>query len=233
MLITRIAKIVMCLVLAVFCLLIAYDNIVDYNANYEFVQHVLSMDTTFPGNELRYRAITNPTLWRIVYALIIIAEGLTGVLFLAGVIQMTRALHASGAEFNRAKAYAIAAGRIPRVVLRFHGGRRRVVRHVAVQDLERPGCGIPLLHIGARRADLSQSGRSGPACGRQAGRAFVVTERQVIEDLLEELYAARVRGDLDAVARLFAANATFQIAGTDDASPMPTSRSAISPLSRC
>ena len=47
-------------------------------------------------------------------------------------------------------------------------------------------------------------------------------DRQVIEDLLEELYAARVRGDLDAVARLFAANATFQIAGTDDASPMPT-----------
>ena len=54
MLITRLAKIVMCLVLAVFCLLIAYDNIADYNANYEFVQHVMSMDTTFPGNELRY-----------------------------------------------------------------------------------------------------------------------------------------------------------------------------------
>ena len=53
MLITRLAKIVMCLVLAVFCLLIAYDNIADYNANYEFVEHVLSMDTTFPGNELR------------------------------------------------------------------------------------------------------------------------------------------------------------------------------------
>lgn len=48
-----------------------------------------------------------------------------------------------------------------------------------------------------------------------------MTERQAIEDLLEELYAARVRGDLDAVARLFAANATFQVAGTDDASPMP------------
>ena len=52
MLITRIAKIVMCLVLAVFCLLVAYDNVADYNANYEFVQHVMSMDTTFPGNEL-------------------------------------------------------------------------------------------------------------------------------------------------------------------------------------
>ena len=49
-----------------------------------------------------------------------------------------------------------------------------------------------------------------------------MTDRQVIEDLLEELYAARVRGDLDAVAKLFAPNAIFQVAGTDDASPMPT-----------
>lgn len=108
MLITRYAKMVMSLVLAAFCLLVTFDNITDYGTNYLFVQHVMSMDTTFPGNELRYRAITNPTLWRIFYALIIIAEGLTGALFLAGVIQMTRALHASGAEFNRAKAYAIA-----------------------------------------------------------------------------------------------------------------------------
>jgi ketosteroid isomerase-like protein len=49
-----------------------------------------------------------------------------------------------------------------------------------------------------------------------------MTGRQVIEDLLEEFYAARVRGDLDTVAKLFAANATFQVAGSDDASPMPT-----------
>jgi ketosteroid isomerase-like protein len=48
-----------------------------------------------------------------------------------------------------------------------------------------------------------------------------MTGRQAIENLLEEFYAARVRGDLDAVAKLFAANATFQIAGSDRASPMP------------
>jgi predicted small integral membrane protein len=108
MLITRITKIVMCLGLAVFCLLVTLDNLADYNANYEFVQHVLSMDTTFPGNELRYRAITNPTLWRLTYASIIIAEGLAGALFLAGAVQMVRARQAPGVEFNRAKAYAIA-----------------------------------------------------------------------------------------------------------------------------
>jgi ketosteroid isomerase-like protein len=45
-----------------------------------------------------------------------------------------------------------------------------------------------------------------------------MTDRQAIEDLLEEFYAARVRGDLKAVAKLFAANATFQVAGSDQAS---------------
>ena len=110
MLITRLAKILMCLALALFCLLVAYDNTADYGTNYVFVQHVLSMDTTFPGNELLYRSITDPLVWKIAYALIIAAEGLTGVLFLTGVSRMWRARNAPGADFNRAKSYAIAGG---------------------------------------------------------------------------------------------------------------------------
>jgi predicted small integral membrane protein len=88
MLITRYAKIVMCVCLAAFCLLVAFDNLTDYGTNYLFVQHVLSMDTTFPGNALMYRSITNPVLWRLAYAMIIAAEGTTGVLFLAGAIRL-------------------------------------------------------------------------------------------------------------------------------------------------
>ena len=60
MLITRLAKIAMCLALALFCLLVAYDNVADARWNYEFVQHVMSMDTTFPDNTVMYRAVTNP-----------------------------------------------------------------------------------------------------------------------------------------------------------------------------
>ena len=37
---------------ALFALLVAFDNLVDYGSNYEFVRHTLSMDTTFPGNAL-------------------------------------------------------------------------------------------------------------------------------------------------------------------------------------
>jgi predicted small integral membrane protein len=112
MLITRYAKIIMSLVLAAFCLLVAFDNITDYGTNYLFVQHVLSIDTTFPGNALMYRSITNPVLWKIVYAAIIAAEGVTGILFLAGAIRLFQVRTAPAAMFNDAKVYVIAAATV-------------------------------------------------------------------------------------------------------------------------
>ncbi len=73
----RIAKAIMVASLALFALLVAFDNLTDYNTNYAFVRHVLSMDTTFPGNGLLYRRITSPALWQAGYAVIIAGESLT------------------------------------------------------------------------------------------------------------------------------------------------------------
>jgi predicted small integral membrane protein len=56
----RITKVIMVASLALFALLVTFDNLTDYDTNYAFVSHVLSMDTTFPGNALMYRAITSP-----------------------------------------------------------------------------------------------------------------------------------------------------------------------------
>lgn len=109
MLITRYAKMVMSLVLASFCLLVTFDNITDYGTNYLFVQHVMSMDTTFPGNALMYRSITNPAVWRAAYAAIIAAEGITGLLFLFGAFRLFQLRKAEAAEFNAGKAYVIGA----------------------------------------------------------------------------------------------------------------------------
>jgi predicted small integral membrane protein len=109
MLITRYAKIIKSLVLAAFCLLVTFDNITDYGTNYLFVQHVMSMDTTYPGNALMYRSITSPVLWRAAYAAIIASEGITGVLYFAGAIRLFQARNSPAAEFNRAKTYVIAA----------------------------------------------------------------------------------------------------------------------------
>ena len=108
MLITRLAKIVMCLALAGFCLIVTFDNIADPHSNYQFVQHVMSMDTTFPGNRLMHRAVTDPGAWQLTYALIIATEALSGVLFLVGSFRMWQARLAPAENFQRAKAYVIA-----------------------------------------------------------------------------------------------------------------------------
>jgi predicted small integral membrane protein len=120
MLIIRYAKIVMTLCLAVFCLLVAFDNVTDYGTNYLFVQHVMSMDTTYPGNALMYRSVTNPALWTLCYWLIIAAEAAAGILFLAGAIRLFQLRHAPGAVFNEAKALAV-AGAVAAFLLWFLG----------------------------------------------------------------------------------------------------------------
>jgi predicted small integral membrane protein len=108
MFIIRLAKIVMVAALAAFAFVVTYDNIVDYGSNYEFARHVLSMDTTFPGNALMDRAITDPRTWRAAYAAIIAAEGLTCLLLSIGALSLLMRLRATADTFNRAKIWAVA-----------------------------------------------------------------------------------------------------------------------------
>jgi predicted small integral membrane protein len=104
----RLAKICLSLMLAAFAGIVTFDNLVDYGSNYLFVQHVLSMDTTFSHNALLSRATSNPLWWQWGYGLIIAGEGATCVLLALGALALWRARRASGAAFNRAKACATA-----------------------------------------------------------------------------------------------------------------------------
>jgi predicted small integral membrane protein len=108
MVVTRLAKVALIAALAAYALIVAYDNVVDYGSNYEFVRHVLSMDTTFAGNTLKHRAITDEAVWKAAYALIIAVEWLTGLLLTVGAIALLRKLTAPAAAFDRAKAWAVA-----------------------------------------------------------------------------------------------------------------------------
>ncbi len=47
-----------------------------------------------------------------------------------------------------------------------------------------------------------------------------MTDRDAIDGLLRGLYAARLRGDLDAVCKAFSDDAVFQIAGAGQVSPV-------------
>jgi predicted small integral membrane protein len=104
----RLAKVATVAALAAFALIVAYNNVVDYDSNYQFVRHVLSMDTIFPDSVLRSRAIDNETLWRAAYALIIATEALTGLLLALGAVKLLGRLRASANVFNHAKHWAVA-----------------------------------------------------------------------------------------------------------------------------
>jgi predicted small integral membrane protein len=100
----RLAKVAMTLSLAAFALLVAFTNVTDYGGNWPFVQHVLSMDTTFRSPAVAYRAIDDPRLWTLGYRAIIAGEALTGLLFSVAGVRMLVALRAPASDFNRSKA---------------------------------------------------------------------------------------------------------------------------------
>jgi predicted small integral membrane protein len=104
----RLTKAALITSLAAYALIVSFDNIADYDSNYEFVRHVLSMDTTFPGNALMHRAITDKNVWTAAYALIIAAEGLTGLLLAIGALVLLVRVRAPAVIFNGAKVWAVA-----------------------------------------------------------------------------------------------------------------------------
>lgn len=107
MLAIRIAKIVLVAAIALFATLVAFGNVTDYGTNLAFVQHVMAMDTIFPGSRIGYRAITSPALQHTGYALIIAAEALTALLCWIGAVALLRVVRADARTFHRAKTFAI------------------------------------------------------------------------------------------------------------------------------
>ena len=61
--VARIVKSVMVATVGLFGCMVAYNNCVDYDSNRAFVQHVLAMDTVFPFNAVKGRAITSPAVF--------------------------------------------------------------------------------------------------------------------------------------------------------------------------
>lgn len=101
----RVLKALMVASVGVWALLIAVDNVIDYDSNWQFIRHVLSMDTVFPDNALKYRAITNPTLQAVGYWLIIATEFVMGLLCLGGAWRLLLA-RGTRTEFIAAKPMA-------------------------------------------------------------------------------------------------------------------------------
>jgi len=89
--------------------LIVFNNITDYESNYQFIRHVLMMDSTFPNNSGMWRAMNSPAVHTIFYITIIAWESITMILCWWGGVRLARAARTTAAAFNQAKRTAISA----------------------------------------------------------------------------------------------------------------------------
>ena len=103
----RISKIALVLAVALFYSLVVFNNITDYDSNFQFVRHVLMMDTTFPGNRGLWRALNAPAWHTVFYLSIIGWEALTMILCWWGGLCLAKTFRSPAAEFHQAKRVAI------------------------------------------------------------------------------------------------------------------------------
>ena len=54
--ILRVSKTLLVLAVALYYSIVVFNNITDYDSNFQFVRHVLMMDSTFPNNSAMWHA---------------------------------------------------------------------------------------------------------------------------------------------------------------------------------
>jgi predicted small integral membrane protein len=105
----RLSKILLLAAVALFHTLVVFNNTFDFGSNYQFVRHVLMMDTTFPGNNGMWRALTSPGWHMVFYCSIIGWEAITMILCWWGALKLLGNFRKSADAFNSAKRISVIA----------------------------------------------------------------------------------------------------------------------------
>jgi predicted small integral membrane protein len=116
----RIAKVVSIFSIGMMALIVVIGNLTDYYTNYQFVEHVLKMDTTFPDANIHYRSIDNPVLVHIGYIFIIAMEIMMTFCCLKGSSILFKNVKSDAITFHANKKWSI-AGLIIGIIIWFFG----------------------------------------------------------------------------------------------------------------
>jgi predicted small integral membrane protein len=90
----RAAKASLVFGVAIFYTFVVFNNVTDYNSNYQFIRHVLMMDTTSSSNNVMWRALNQPAWHTAFYVSIIAWESVTMILCWWGGLRLAKALAA-------------------------------------------------------------------------------------------------------------------------------------------
>lgn len=105
----RVVKLLLVFAVALFYTFVVFNNLTDYNSNYQFVRHVLMMDSTLPGNRGMWRALNSSTWHTAFYVSIIAWESITMLLAWWGGWRLIQAISEPASAFHQAKSLAVAA----------------------------------------------------------------------------------------------------------------------------
>jgi len=104
----RLCKIIAVTAIALMALLVVIGNTTDYFTNYQFVEHVMKMDTTFPGSNVHYRNINNTFIYHTGYILIILMEVAMAFCCIKGSWLLIKNLKKEATLFHASKNWAAA-----------------------------------------------------------------------------------------------------------------------------
>jgi len=104
----RVAKTISVAAIALMSLLVVIGNTTDYLTNYQFVKHVMKMDTIFPGSQIYYRHIDNTFLFHAAYIIIIAMEAAMAFCCIKGSWLLFKNLKSDAIIFHASKNWAVA-----------------------------------------------------------------------------------------------------------------------------
>lgn len=116
----RLAKALLTLATGLYGAIVVFGNLTDYQTNYTFIRHVLTMDSTYPDNKIMYRSIESPRVHHALLRFIIFIEALITILCTKGGLDMLRHLESDPETFHESKRWGI-GGMLLALLLWFFG----------------------------------------------------------------------------------------------------------------
>ena len=99
----RLIKIFFGATIGLYMSIVCFNNITDYDSNFQFVRMVSGMTDVFSKEKTGWRSVNSETLDHIMYIFIIAWELTIAVLSITGILKMIKMLKTGATEFNQSK----------------------------------------------------------------------------------------------------------------------------------
>jgi predicted small integral membrane protein len=105
----RLAPLVLVAGITLMSTLVVFGNVTDPRSNLQFIERIMSMDSTYRSPRLMWRAIRSAALHKIAFGFIVVLETLVAITGWIGTVQLISHLDASADAWHAAKHWAVIA----------------------------------------------------------------------------------------------------------------------------